>query len=366
MTTGNTQLLTMYETFNKLLVELYNGDIPLHTRVRNFLYLFTDVIYYDRCSILFYHKTSDGRYRKHSAISLNWEELSDYIKRYNEYYCYLDDVFPILDRSNPLVFKSTDFFNMEQREKTEYWKDYLLPTNCIYSIDGNIQLNSSKGLLGQFCFYRNGGRSDFTDDELQVAKMLQPHLSNVFKHYTEYDYPNEIPFLMENYNCAGICLIDGNFQIARSNNKFKTLEHDHAGIISNKLQSLCCDLKKNEGNQDKLYEEYKFDETPVFLEVSKLPTILGNRTQQSNIQYCGVAYDLSYFFQQTLMQAKEKYYLTAREFEIIKLVLKGRKNEEIAAELYLSTPSVKKHLASIYSKMEIKTQKQIFEKLKLI
>ena len=57
MIESNTQLFTMYETFNKLLVELYNGDIPLHTRVRNFLYLFTDVVYYDRCSIVFYTKT---------------------------------------------------------------------------------------------------------------------------------------------------------------------------------------------------------------------------------------------------------------------------------------------------------------------
>ena len=75
---------------------------------------------------------------------------------------------------------------------------------------------------------------------------------------------------------------------------------------------------------------------------------------------------MSYFFQQTLIKAKEKYYLTPREFDIIKEVLKGKKNEEIAANLYISIPSVKKYLASIYSKMEIKTQKQIFEKLKLI
>ena len=366
MAATNTQLLTMHENFNKLLVELYNEDVPLHTRVRNFLYLFTDVIYYDRCSILFYHKLPDGRYRKHSSISLNFEEASEYIKRYNEYYCYLDDVFPVLDRPGPFVFRSTDFFNMEKRAETEYWKDYLVPTGCVYSIDGNIQLDSSRGLLGQFCFYRNASRSDFTDDELRVARMLQPHLSNVFKHYMEYDQSNEILFMMENYNCAGICLIDEKFQILRSNNKFKEIERDHPGIIANMITSLCCNLARDGGSSGKLCEEYKFDETPVFLEVSKLATTRANVNYRSDIKYCGVAYDLSYFFQQTLMKAKEKYYLTPREFEIITKVLKGKKNEEIAAELYLSTPSVKKHLASIYSKMEIKTQKQIFEKLKLI
>ena len=363
MTESNNRLLSLYENFNKLLVELYNEDVALHIRVRNFLYLFADIIYYDRCSILFYTRTSDGRYKKHSSISLNWEDKSDYIKKYNEYYCYLDDVFPILDRPNPIVFKSTDFFNMEKRTETEYWKDYLLPTDCIYSIDGNININSSRGLLGQFCFYRNGSRTDFTEDDVAIAKMLQPHLSNVFKHYMECEQSDEIPFMMENYNCAGICLIDDNLQIVRSNNKFKAIEESNSGIISRKITSLCCNLTSE---KDKLFEEYKFDDTPVFLEVSKLASSPTDTTRQSNIKYCGVAYDLSYFFQQTLIKAKEKYYLTPREFEIIKEVLKGKKNEDIASELYISVPSVKKYLASIYSKMEIKTQKQIFEKLKLI
>ena len=388
MMESSAQLFTMYENFNKLLVGLYNDDVPLHTRVRNFLYLFTDVVYYDRCSIVFYTKTSDGRYKKHSSISLNWEDKSDSIKRYNEYFCYLDDTYPVLDRSYPLVFKSTDFFNTEKRSQTEYWQDYLLPNDCIYSIDGNINLNSSKGLLGLFVFYRSGSRSDFNDNELMLAKMLQPHLSNVFKNYMEFDQSNEIPFMMENYNCAGICLIDENLNIVRSNNKFKTIESENSGIISRKIISLCCiecsflskpgwiisrkiislccNLTADKSGRDKLCDEYKFDDTPIFLEVSKLPASRTDSNHSSNIKYSGIVYDLSYFFQQTLIQAKEKYYLTPREFDIIKEVLKGKKNEDIASELYISVPSVKKYLASIYSKMEIKTQKQIFEKLKLI
>lgn len=366
MSVTNAQLLTLYESFNKLLVELYNKDVPLHSRVRNFLYLFADIIYYDRCSILFYHKLSDGRYKKHSAISLNWDEVSDYIKKYTEYYCYLDDVYPVLDRQTPFVFRSTDFFNMEKRAQTEYWRDYLYPTNNIYSIDGNIQLESSKGLLGMFCFYRNANKSDFSDEELHIAKMLQPHLSNVFKHYMDNDSSNNLPIMMDNYNCTGICLIDENFQIVRSNSKFREIEMKHPGMLSSKITSMCCDLSKSDGKSGKLYKEYKFDESPVFLEVNKLTTPLNNMNRSSNICYNCLAYDLSYFFQQTLMTAKEKYYLTPREFDIIKKVLQGKKNEEIAAELYLSIPSVKKYLASIYSKMEIKTQKQILEKLKLI
>lgn len=366
MSVMNTQLNNDHELFNHLLVDLYDTDISLHTRVRNFLYLFTDIIYYDRCSILFYNKTTDGRYKKHSAVSLNWDEASEYIRKYNEYYCFIDDVYPILDRPNPFVFKSTDFFNMEKRTETEYWKDYLVPTNCIYSIDGNIQLKNPHGLLGMFCFYRNGNRSDFTDKDLYFARLLQPHLSNVFKYYMEYDDSDNLPIMMDNYNCVGVCLIDENMQIIRSNNKFKEIEHEHPGIISSKIISMCCDLNKNDNNGEKLFNEYKFDESPIFLEVDKISETQYNKDKKNDVRYSCLVYDLSYFFQQTLMNAKEKYFLTPREFEIITKILKGKKNEDIAAELYLSIPSVKKYLASIYSKMEIKTQKQIFEKLKLL
>jgi DNA-binding NarL/FixJ family response regulator len=43
--------------------------------------------------------------------------------------------------------------------------------------------------------------------------------------------------------------------------------------------------------------------------------------------------------------------LTAREAEVLRLVAGGRTNREIAAELFLSLPTVQRHIANIYAKI---------------
>ena len=43
--------------------------------------------------------------------------------------------------------------------------------------------------------------------------------------------------------------------------------------------------------------------------------------------------------------------LTAREVEVLRLVARGRSNQEIAAELVLSVRTVERHIANIYDKI---------------
>ena len=45
--------------------------------------------------------------------------------------------------------------------------------------------------------------------------------------------------------------------------------------------------------------------------------------------------------------------LTPREFEILSLVRRGRRNREIAAELGVEEKTIKNHLNSIYSKLDL-------------
>jgi DNA-binding NarL/FixJ family response regulator len=48
--------------------------------------------------------------------------------------------------------------------------------------------------------------------------------------------------------------------------------------------------------------------------------------------------------------------LSARELEILLLAARGMSNSEIAARLYLADGTVKRHLANIYAKMEVKSR----------
>lgn len=53
------------------------------------------------------------------------------------------------------------------------------------------------------------------------------------------------------------------------------------------------------------------------------------------------------------------YQMTRRESEILRLVLKGKKNQEIADELFISVGTVKSHIYSIYKKLAVDRRSQL-------
>lgn len=55
----------------------------------------------------------------------------------------------------------------------------------------------------------------------------------------------------------------------------------------------------------------------------------------------------------------DEYELTEREKDVVKLISKGLSNKEISKELFLSEGTVKNHITSILSKMDLKHRTQI-------
>lgn len=70
-------------------------------------------------------------------------------------------------------------------------------------------------------------------------------------------------------------------------------------------------------------------------------------------------YSLNIKISPEIEEIKNKdYLLTSREKEILKLVIQGKNNSEIARELVVSTNTVKAHLSSIFHKLEVKDRVQ--------
>lgn len=63
-------------------------------------------------------------------------------------------------------------------------------------------------------------------------------------------------------------------------------------------------------------------------------------------------------------EAAEKFSLTKRETEILKMLFEGYENDEISKMLVITVNTLKKHILNIYKKMGINNRVQIFKLLK--
>ncbi len=60
----------------------------------------------------------------------------------------------------------------------------------------------------------------------------------------------------------------------------------------------------------------------------------------------------------------EKFPLSAREKEVMRLLLEGHKNREIAEALFITEATVKDHAGAVYAKLKIKNREGLFNKVK--
>lgn len=86
--------------------------------------------------------------------------------------------------------------------------------------------------------------------------------------------------------------------------------------------------------------------------------ILSNPSKLVEIDESGLNMDdiiFAYYFR--------KYGITAKEFNILKLILKGNINKEISITLKLSEKTISGHRQNIYSKVGVKSLGQLYNKL---
>ena len=60
----------------------------------------------------------------------------------------------------------------------------------------------------------------------------------------------------------------------------------------------------------------------------------------------------------------ERFGITEREQEILRLLADGLSNQEIAKQLFISVNTVKTHIKNIYAKLEVNNRLQLFNLMK--
>ncbi|MEG0091121.1 MAG: helix-turn-helix transcriptional regulator [Oscillospiraceae bacterium] len=345
---------------NQIIADLYDDTVALPQRMDAFFHALDNIIYFEKANFLFYEKSVDS-YKTHSFYTVNWTDTQK--NDYQSHFCSFDDVLPILDSDKSVTFLTSQLFNPDVRKSSKYFKEFLLPMGLHDSLETNFSVKNSN-LRGIFSIHRPADKLAFSNDELNMMKLFQPHFCHIFK-----DYGNDIDLfkilqVMEPHNGVGMCFLDKKFNMVRYNSAFESLLGQkgvrdlHNNPITNKIRFLCNRLETDTHILGKSLE-YKMDDCPIYLEVSK-------SAELDNEGFFCTMFDLCRMLGQTLSQVRAQYDLTPRELDILNYSLKGYSNEQASKLLYISVPTVKKHLASIYSKMDITSQKQILTKINLV
>lgn len=347
---------------NQILAELHD-DENCQKAFHIFLNKLKELVVFEKGDVYFYKK-NENRIAFDDFIFVDWGEAD--LKSYIHNYCDIDDVLPLISNELPMMFRSSDVFILDERKKTKYYNELLHPAGMNHSIEGNLYVDES-GYIGGIGIHRPDKYHDFTQKDLEILKLCRPHLASVAKKYhkkqmEEKDYFYELP-LLSSVPGVGLCIWDYKFRLLDYNlEQSQFVESAHIPQLMRALITLCKSIRENtsDANHDLEHEEMTarsrihIGETIYFAEV----VLTGGNAAESK-KFVATVYDYAVLLDRIVKELKERFTLTEREFHILQCVIKGMSNVEISKALFISVPTVKKHLGNIYNKMDIEGKHQI-------
>ena len=345
---------------NQLFAGLYEDD-NYQNAFTTFLEELKDLVKFQKGDIYLY-KNEGEHINFEEFIFVDWGdgELDRYLKEYAD----IDDALPIVSLKQPVMFRSSDVFLPDERMKTKYYNELLLPAGMKHSIEGNIY-TAEDGYVAGIGIHRPDELGDFNQRELEIMKLSRPHLVNVARKFI--DLRGEIdPYtagltVLYDIEQFGICIFDKNFNIEDSNlNRSGLINQENANELIRFLITLCKSLSARIAQQgvSEILEENKVHSRITIGRDSYYAEIL-YKEYQDDYKYIATIYDGNFLFDKFVAEIRDRFDLTAREFEVLKCVMKGMNNSEIGRELFISVPTVKKHLTNVYQKLGIKGKHQI-------
>ncbi len=347
---------------NQLFAGLYEND-NYQQAFTKFLENLKDLIKFQKGDVYVY-RNEDEHINFEDFFVVDWGD--GYLDQYINNYADIDDALPIVSLKQPVMFRSSDVFIRDERMKTKYYNELLLPAGMEHSIEGNIYVGDD-GYVAGIGIHRSDNFGDFTQKELEIMKLSRPHLVNVARKFI--DNKSDIDAFALGINALddigeiGICILDENFNVENSNIERNDLvQSEYAGEMTRMLIILCKSLKekvKKDGFSE-FPEENKVQSRISFGKATYYVEVMCREYGDKSHKFVATVYDLNTVFENMLLEVKDRFHLTQREFDILKCAVKGMSNSEIARELFISVPTVKKHLTNVYQKMNIEGKHQVF------
>ena len=336
------------DSLNQIILDLYSDNLKGTDKYINFLKELQGILYFDFGNVLFFIKTENG-YDLESFCQIGWDSYVEEI--YLSTYYKDDDVYPIFEKKTPVIMRSSDMFD-ETRTMSEYYKSFMQFAGFDRSLECNIILPEGINSYGICSLFRRIPKQDFNYDDKKILEFIQPHLSNQASLDRMREGKKGCSVEIRS-NLTGALILNQNGDIQYLDEDFKKILMKY-----NKQSNLKENIKEIFQATEKI--DYK-DTNGLLYQSDNLPGLI-EIISSDNMYYCNL-YDLSGIISGCLKRVEKAHHLTSVEMKIMECIIQGKHREEIAKECFTSIPSVKKHIASIYRKMNITNQMQLLTQL---
>jgi len=300
----------MKNIFSDKINNKFSNNINDRDKVlKNFLQDLDTIVPFDKADIFFYAFDKDnGCYNINSFIPVGWDDI--YLQDYLNHFYKIDDVLPIISNPLPILFRSTDIFVINERAKTEYYKNFVKPAKLYFAIEGNIHIKqeSQDYIIGAIGLFRD--HHDFTHAELNTIKSLRPQLSQTIQNYlnTVNNDARLYPLLsiLDKLQNVGICLMDQNYQLLFYNDSFTNLAevNDNGQIKTEflaRISHLCASLRKSGNNH--IRDKCDLQGELFTIEISSINL----NKAENNFYFMVTIYNIKNLLFDSLLVLKEKH-----------------------------------------------------------
>lgn len=263
-----------------------------------------------------------------------------------------------------------DLISQENFEKTEYC-DFLHRYRLHHEL--GLYFTDGDRLLGAMALLRSKHEKEFSAADFNILGRISKHISKALSthlHLAEEEYQKKIFEAFSNQSQTGLIIFDKSFQIVYCNQA---------------ARDICADLTPREkwiNPTERFIKNFLLDNIPVW-QLGMKKTILSHSLKYITVHIVPAVNhrfksEERHLYMTCLIpedpprnlvlpeQDGNWYNLTPREKGVLDLLLKGYSNQEIAAELFISINTVKRHLQSIFEKMNVSSRISLYCKINAV
>lgn len=249
-----------------------------------------------------------------------------------------------------------DFGSCEVMGYSEYRKKHNIKDQM------TAQLVTANKLFGCMVVSRAENEESFSENDRRLFEELNIFIENQYNillKLTQEKMRNQVLYSVINRVDEGVFLLDAQYNLTYANDtgarmveEITGLQEPECGVWKILSQHILCQNNYSSSITG-LLAGYRYQLFPVML------PMVGNGSAVSYMLQMKKPHRAAVCSRESISQ----YMLTAREIEILEMLLVGDSNQQIADKLVISIHTVKTHVANIFQKMNVTRRMELIKKM---